>query len=516
MIYSKCSRKEGPSLYLFIFCFILLNHISTSVQAQASTATNFPELTTEEMLDDFDRFVETVVEFSPQTPVRKAVTGIDPLAELKKIRSSIRKLKSPQEFASLIESAITLLQDGHSSLLWPRGYSSDYLEELGISEAAIELFPAYYDLRTSKAKQKKFNLKLKYIKGEYYSIAPFQYEGVSYDAGLRLAKINGRRAQAYISKLYPYLRRMRWDYKHQRYYSENFYRALNLSSDQSLKLKFIDKDKKVITGVFKLDTAIQYADRVDATEYPAEKVEYFKEEKILYIRIPKMNMDYVDFYPAEIKSKASGKQLDKVIIDIRNNPGGADNVWVGVLAAIIQKPIDFELLLLALPSEGMRKQYPEDAAKWESYQAPFLDNYQYKVFASGPRQIEPDSNSINFDGKIYILLNEGIYSSAGAMAAIGMLADNIYTVGQNTGWLLGRGINPIVFELPNSKILYRIEPVIDFQNVKTAEDVYHDNVEVPVSLNIDEYLQRIYYAGDIYGKEFLLTHDPVFIRAYKD
>lgn len=516
MIDDKCYFKQGFSLYLFIPCLILLNLFITQVQAQESIATKFPELTTAEMLADFDQFVDMVKEFSPQTPVRKAVTGIDPLAELKKMRPRIRKIKSTKEFAGLIESAITVLQDGHSSLLWPRGYSSDDLEELNISEAAIELFPAYYELRTSTANRKKFNLKLKYIKGEYYSIAPFQHEGVSYKAGLRLAKINGRRAQAFISKLYPYLRRMRWDYKHRRYYSENFYRSLNLTSDQSLKLKFVDQDKKVTTGIFKLDEAIRYEDDVENTEYQAEKVEYFAAEKVLYVRIPKMNMDYIDFYPTEIRSKAAGKPLDKVIIDIRNNPGGADNVWVKVLASIIHKPIDFELLLLALSSEGMKKQYPEDSPNWKSYQVSFLNNYQYSVFASGPRQIEPDSNSLHFDGKVYILLNEGIYSSAGAMAAIGMLADNIYTVGQNTGWLLGRGINPIVFELAHSKILYRIEPVIDFQNVNNAEDVYHDKVEIPVALSIDEYLKRIYYKGDLYDKAFLLQHDPVFMRAFKE
>jgi len=513
-----CNRRFlKPKFCLSLFTpFLLISNIFiANAQEEQSKKTNFPVLTTEEMLADFDHFVETVVNFSPQTPVRKAVTGIDPLVELKKMRSRIRRIQSTEEFAMLIQSAITVLQDGHSSLLWPSGYPSDYLEELGISEAAIELFPSYYELRTSDPKRKKFNLKLKYIKGNYYNIAPFKHQGVSYEAGWRLAKINGRRAESFISELYPHLRRMRWDYTHQRYYSEYFYRAYNLSSDQTLKLTFTNNNKKVAKGEFKLNEALEY-EEVDANANQGKKVAYFSDEQILYIRIPRMNLDHLDFYPAEIKSKAAGQPLKKVIIDIRDNPGGTDNVWVKVLASIIHKPIDFELLLLALPSEGMKKQYPDDAPKWKSYRAAFLDDYEYAVFASGDRQIEPDSNSINFEGNIYILQNDGIYSSAGALAAIGMLADNIFTVGQNTGWLLGRGINPIVFELPHSKILYRIEPVIDFQNANSAQDVYHDQVEIPVTLSIDQYLKRIYYTGDVYGKDFLFQHDPVFIRAYKE
>ena len=518
MIYNiRPSTRQKFFLCIIILCFILSNTFILKAQEQKSVETKLPVLTTEEMLADFDSYVETVINFSPQTPVRKAVTGIDPLAELKKMRSRITKIKSTEEFAMLIQSAITVLQDGHSSLLWPRGYDSEYLKEVGVSDVAIELFPSYYELRTSDREYKKFNLKLKYINGEYYSIAPFKHEGHSYEAGWKLVEINGRQAQSFIGELYPYLTRMRWDYSHQRYYSERFYKAFNLSSDQTLKLKFVDKNEKASTGMFKLSEALQYEgdDVVDAAK-KAKKVEYFSNEQILYIRIPRMNMDHVDFYPVEIKSKASGKPLKKVIIDIRSNPGGSDNIWVNVLAVIIKKPIDFELLLLANPSEEMKKEYPEDSPKWTSYRASFLDDYEYAVFASGDRQIEPSDSSLNFDGKIYILQNEGIYSSAGAMAAIGMLADNIFTVGQNTGWLLGRGVNPIVFELPHSKILYRIEPVIDFQNANNAVDVYHDKVEIPVSLTIDQYLERSYHKGDVYGSEFLFNRDPVFIKALRD
>lgn len=515
MGYHKRSPRQALYLCFIIQGLVISSFFTAKAQAQTSTTIQLPTLTTEEMLADFDSFIETVVNFSPQTPVRKAVTGIDPLAELKKMRSRIPMIKSTEEFATLIESAITVLQDGHSSLLWPRGYPNDYLMEIGVSKAAMELFPQYYELRTSGLKRKKFNLKLKYINGEYYNIAPFEHEGVSYEAGWRLAKINGRKAPAFISKLYPYLRRMRWDYTHQRYYSERFSRAINFSSDETLKLKFVNKNKKAATALFKLNEALQYEEE-EVTVNQTGKVEYFSDEQILYVRIPKMDLDYLDFYPTEIKSKAAGKPLKKVIIDIRDNPGGTDNVWVKVLAAIIHKPIDFELLLLALPSEGMKKHYPEDFAKWEPYRASFLDDYKYAVFASGDRQIEPDSSSLHFEGNIYLLLNEGIYSSAGAMAAVGMLADNIHTVGQNTGWLLGRGINPIVFELPHAKILYRIEPVIDFQNAKTAEDVYHDKVEIPVSLTIDQYLKRTYYKGDIYDRAFLFSHDPVFMRACRE
>ncbi|WP_422104196.1 S41 family peptidase [Winogradskyella sp.] len=514
MIFKTSLLKPQIIFSLTVLCLICFN---CRAQDQQLINTQLPELTTDEMLEDFDSFLNTVKNYSPQTPVRKAVTGIDPLEELYKMQSKIPNIKSTEAFANLILSAITVLQDGHSSLLWPRGYSSEELKELGFSDITIELFPLYYELRRSKGIQKKFNLKLKYLDGQYYNIMSFVHNGVHYDSGLRLVAINDQHAQDFIGALYPYKYRMRWDYSNKRYYSENFYRALNFEPEQRLKLKFVNKNKEVFMGEFKQNEAIAYGENQDSDVSRREKkVEYFEEEQILYIRIPKMNLDHIDFYPEEIRAKASGKPLKKVIIDIRDNTGGTDNVWVKVLSSIINKPIDFELLLLAVPSEEMKNRYPEDSPNWKSYKATFLDDYEYAVFASGDRKIEPDSTSLNFKGKIYILQNENIYSSSGALAAIGMLAENIYTVGQNTGQLLGRGINPFVFELPNSKILYRIEPVIDFQNVENALDVYHDNVEIPVELNIDQYLKRINHRGDIYGRDFLFNHDPVFMRVLQD
>lgn len=511
------NRRQWRTLFLsfIVQALILLNFSVASSQEQKLPEAKLPVLTTGQMLADFDSFVETVRQYSPQTPVRKAVTGIDPLAELRRMRPRILKIKSPEEYARLIQSAITVLQDGHSSLIPANFIPPDEMKKLGISASALELLPAYDNLlRVEPADLKKFNLKVKYIGGEYYSIAPFMHDGVRFESGIKLVEVNNQKVHSFVGKLYPYRRMMRWDFDRRRYFSEDFYLAYNLPGSESLKLKFVDKSGQAKTGIFKLSEALQYENAAaGAIVTPAKKVEYFQSEQVLYIRVPKMSLEDESFYPAEIKAKAAGQPLKKIIIDIRDNPGGGDNVWINILASIIAKPIVFQNFVLANPSEAMKKKFPEDSAQWKSYRAPFLDNYEYAVFDSGEGKIDPAADSLNFEGKIYILQNDGIYSSAGSLAAIGVLADNIFTVGQNTGRLLGRGINPMLFELPNSKIIYRIEPVIDFLNVRQATDVYHDQVEIPVALTIEQYLERINYTGDVYDHEFLIKRDPVFIKA---
>ncbi len=500
------SGKLLSAFFLFNFCFL---YGELNAQRIDSATISLPNLTTTQMYEDFDYFVETVKHFSPQTAVRKAVTGIDAFEELQKIRKKINASKNAKAFNELMLNAITVLQDGHSSFLWPASYDDPYLKELGVSDEAISCFPAYYEQWRSINADKKFNLKLVYLDGAYYSVMPFQYKGKKYEPGLKLRTINGINAANFVEQLYPYLRRMRWDYNNKRYFSESFYLAYNLSADEELSLEFVDADGNTIQDKFSLSQSLNYKSN-DQQGAKEKKVEYFDDEAMLYIRVPKMNLDYLDYFPTEIKSKASGENVKKVVIDIRGNRGGADNVWVAILESIIKDPIAYEMLLLATSSEKMKAKYPEDSPNWESYFATFLNDLEFSVFASGSRTIEPSENSLNFGDQIYLLVDKKVYSSAGALMAIGLLAENIIVVGENTGKLLGRGINPLVFELPNSKILYRLEPVIDFQNVKNAKDVYHDDVELKVELTIEQYLKRMSYEGDLYSKTFLFTHDPVF------
>jgi hypothetical protein len=90
--------------------------------------------------------------------------------------------------------------------------------------------------------------------------------------------------------------------------------------------------------------------------------------------------------------------------------------------------------------------------------------------------------------------------------------DNIVSVGETTGKLLGFGVTPVFFTLPNSCFTFQLEPVLDLSNATTLWDYYHDNVEIPVDISV---AQRVHYfnysiQGDIYSKEYLFNYDPVF------
>jgi hypothetical protein len=126
--------------------------------------------------------------------------------------------------------------------------------------------------------------------------------------------------------------------------------------------------------------------------------------------------------------------------------------------------------------------------------------------------LRPDSNSIAYGGNIYILQDSEIYSAAGTLAAFARYSEKIVSVGQPTGRLLGRGVDPMVFMLPHSGLISRLEPVLDINGIKTAQEAFRDDVEVAVPLSVKDHLNRKGYKGDVYSEDFLYRFDPVFKR----
>src|SRR5262249_4443263 len=104
--------------------------------------------------------------------------------------------------------------------------------------------------------------------------------------------------------------------------------------------------------------------------------------------------------------------------------------------------------------------------------------------------LSPAPRSIRTTARIYVIQDDAIFSSAGALAAVAAASDRVASAGARTGRLLGAGVNPLVFELPHSKMLYRVEPVIDVTRARSAADAYHDAVELPVDTTLAAEIAR--------------------------
>lgn len=113
-------------------------------------------------------------------------------------------------------------------------------------------------------------------------------------------------------------------------------------------------------------------------------------------------------------------------------------------------------------------------SKFPNINKDVLENFKY--YTKNVNVVEP-KDSINFNGKVYLLVNHKVYSSSESFASFCKATKFATIIGEKTGGD-GLGITPAMNVLPNSGILfcYPIVMGVDFQGrcndeYKTQPDI---------------------------------------------
>ena len=470
------------------FIIILFVFISTIGFSQE----NQP-LSKSQMYADFDFLVSKIEQVSPHLIPKKILFKDSILTKIKGYRKEIDTINSSTSFWYLISRSLQTCQDGHTSI-----------------RTKNENFTAF--------KNFKLNLPFKYINGDYISIKPFSYLGKVYPIGTIVTKVNGVFINKFMQSQTQFRYFMKFDVSRKQYYYDAFYTTdvIALAGKINITLQNLDNTNSQL----KLKTSDTISILKTNADYSSIKyVDYWQAEKILYIRVPAMDYDDIDFYKSQIINQAKDKQIDKIIIDIRNNLGGSDAVWKEIYETIIDKPVSYSLKLIGNNPNYMLDEYLNeheiDLNKIKKEKLSYLDNKEYYVFADEITTLNPTEYSIHHKGKIIVIGNENIYSSAGSCMLLpnSNKNDNFISLGRKTGRFLGGGFDPIEMKLPNSKIDFSIEPAIDVTNCKKTIDIMHDNYEYEIPISIKEFEDKFNYNGSIWSKEFMLQNDPFIKKA---
>ncbi len=119
------------------------------------------------------------------------------------------------------------------------------------------------------------------------------------------------------------------------------------------------------------------------------------------------------------------RELDHIIIDVRDNSGGDDRIAQEFASHFITEPVDFEKIVT----------YNEATEKFDR---------------TTVRALEP-SNDFHHPGKVYVLTGESIMSSNESFVMMMQQAPNVTTIGMST---FGTSGNPRPFDLPNGVRVY--------------------------------------------------------------
>lgn len=453
---------------------------------QYAFKSEFQKLEKEKMYSDFHSLVKNVVAISPHLKIREKVCNIDYDSLFKNLRNELEKCNSVDTFALILYRTLISCQDGHTSFTSLNPF--EYLSNGENLEFCASI--AKYELLFNSVMITSVNLpQLVYHQGNYFVSEDYKYKGFNIPKKTELVKVNSLRPQEYIRLNIDRKRSLSWDFENNCFFSETFLQQ-NIASDTVIELTFKLRNE-LISFPVKLD--IGYTPK-KITTIENGFVWYWAENQILYIRMPKMvNSAY---YVNEIQNHAD-KTIKKIIIDIRQNPGGSDNDWEDVLNAITP-------LNLSIKADYAYTNYfMENDKELKEYQKMPEFGLAYKTVE---RNIGVGKDeSINYSGIIYILYDNSTFSAAGSLVNACYYSDKLISVGQSTGRILGFGIDPKNFQLPNSKLNYRIAPVLDITNIQDYKDIFHDKPELNVNLSLDE---KIILKSNPYNIKFLKTNDP--------
>ena len=207
-------------------------------------------------------------------------------------------------------------------------------------------------------------------------------------------------------------------------------------------------------------------DEVNKTYSKNLMTENIIKDKLAYIRISSLiGMEYINQdrdivinYLNEIKD------YPFLIIDIRGNGGGDSRYWAYfLLPNIIDKKYEIKNYLL-IKSGELNKKIIEQM-NFNKDVKTFLDNSlfsddvkkilsNFDGYTTWNISVEPNKDSIRFKGKIYLLVDNGVYSSAEMLASFCKETKLATLVGSRTAGD-GIGFDPMQVALPNTAFVLR-------------------------------------------------------------
>jgi hypothetical protein len=191
---------------------------------------------------------------------------------------------------------------------------------------------------------------------------------------------------------------------------------------------------------------------------------------------------------------------NNLIIDIQDNGGGSSNYWKScIIPALIDKPI-ITKQYLAFRNGNLINDY-FNTLKFEKSEfesvinlsncPPELNSTDFFIF-QGKDTILPISNN-HFKGKIYLLINEVVFSATDGFANFCKESKFATVVGETTRGD-GIGMDPIIVCLPNSKVLVRFpfEMGLNSDGSSNFETKTIPDIEIKAE-NVEERLKKLLY-----------------------
>lgn len=471
------------------------------------------ELTVEEKLEDLNYMYDILKENYPYFDVVERKTGYNWFDYKGDFENWVRASNNNREFYSAVERILYLAQNGHTNIISPEMYDEYRRLYSGINSNAWknvlqdEAVAVKYEEWKKIIDNSSFLIPLgfKYIEGNYIVTNPSyvsedilkKYDIPEYSM---LKSVEGANIDNYISSIVD-KKFLKYDNKRSKLKAS----SLNIPcrEGQGIRLTFQTPEGKVIDRTLQ---AIPYTPPKRSMEGPDKLYDtaIIEEGKLAYIKVSSFSSFYVEKDREGIhKFFEDIKDYQNLIIDIRGNGGGSENYYTtNLVAPLIDKKLETDLYMAFRAGDYIKPFLKSRGIFTKSIDAmPEGLNYpeelksDFSGFLPSSREVSP-KNPVGFKGKIYLLVDDYVYSSAESFAVFSKATDFATIVGTRTGGD-GIGIDPGLFALPNSGLVIRFPLEMGLNPDGTSSEEASTEPDVYVEQAYGDYIKYNEYKGGI-------------------
>lgn len=511
--------KRFRIILILIIVSILGGYLYISREIQSKeVSTQVTQLTKQQKLEDFEYLYNVIKDNYPYIKLKERIFGYNWLDKKDEFERAIKKTNSDEEFFSEISKIVNLLQNGHTGILSPSAYQMFYsilepyvgknnnaeaLTDVLMNEKVVDSYAQWE--RIIKDEYYCVPINFTFVEGKYVVIKDTKFNELDkfeIEEGAVLEEINNVPVDEYVKKLLD-KQILKYDYNRKL----NKINELLISTDKEelVKLKLTNLDGKLIEkSISSVKQKREYEDPL-ADKDKNLITNIIEKDLVAYLRINSLLSNFMEEDDAKILSFLEKvKDYPYLIIDVRGNGGGAENYYYNLVGHLIDSDIRINRLLAFrggqvvndyLKANGNNlSQYTDISKLNNNSNYPQELKTDFKFYIEGYTEVQPN-NSVGFKGKIYLLVDDNVFSSCEGFAVFSKASAWATLVGTTTGGD-GVGISPVFVNLPNSSLILRFSCEMGLNPDGTANEETHTPPDVYSEQNYKDFLKFLQWRKD--------------------
>lgn len=403
--------------------------------------------------EDINYLEKSITEIHP-TPFVE-MDSIEYAEVFKNASNSIKHPLNEHQFYRKVAPIVAQLNDGHSETIFPNKTQIKAFfwgSKIPSFEVIIIGDKVYIDVDCSK---------------KHPSIR-----------GMEILEINDRPITSILEEMLTYEEGKRIAFRKEKVelnWERQFFENSGYSGNFKLKLKN-PATNEIINHRVKGISQVAYYKRRSKIHYPSKPNRYSKlfkkvtldslnQSGSIYLKVDSANsVAFISYYTFMGKEDSTAlhevfkyikrNNIKNLIFDVRRNGGGNTNYFDGLFSYLTNDTI----MLFSRAVHRLSNQYMDDLS-YNKDSILMADNAKIGdtvCFYRGKDELLISDNPLRFDGKLFVLCSNYTFSTASSFCAIIKDYGIGTLVGTETGGLGNSFGDPMIIQLPNSKLLVRI------------------------------------------------------------